>query len=242
MIYVFKDKKKTQHVPVQLKCSAGVRDVWVPPPFSWLHLCFSASQHALGSDVSRAARCASCSSLLSLRDNPKNYKKGFFCLFFLFIQPFFFFHAAALFPRRTNVLQLIENDPLTAVWNNEASFPHIFSRRMAALSCTSVHIKVPYQGGIWGWRNYWSAWEPGPPYLLLLHRGRDGIMEPKARLSVRRQWLDNAWEGCFLGILDNSVFKSGCIKGNQKATRNLWAVMGSIYDIIASKCVYLALK
>lgn len=170
-------------------------------------------------------------------------QKGFFFLFiFLFIQPFFFFHAAALFPRRTNVLQLIENDPLTAVWNNEASFPHIFSRRMAALSCTSVHIKVPYQGGIWGWRNYWSAWEPGPPYLLLLHRGRDGIMEPKARLSVRRQWLDNAWEGCFLGILDNSVFKSGCIKGNQKATRNLWAVMGSIYDIIASKCVYLALK
>lgn len=173
---------------------------------------------------------------------PKITKRGFFLFIFLFIQPFFFFHAAALFPRRTNVLQLIENDPLTAVWNNEASFPHIFSRRMAALSCTSVHIKVPYQGGIWGWRNYWSAWEPGPPYLLLLHRGRDGIMEPKARLSVRRQWLDNAWEGCFLGILDNSVFKSGCIKGNQKATRNLWAVMGSIYDIIASKCVYLALK
>lgn len=172
-------------------------------------------------------------------------QKGVFVFIFLFIHPFFFFfflRAVALFPRRTNVLQLIENDPLTAVWNNEASFPHIFSRRMAALSCTSVHIKVPYQGGIWGWRNYWSAWEPGPPYLLLLHWGRDGIMEPKARLSVPRQWLDNAWDGCFLGILDNSVFKSGCIKGNQKATQNLWAVMGSIYDIIASKCVYLALK
>ena len=173
---------------------------------------------------------------------PKITKRGFFLFIFLFIQPFFFFHAAALFPRRTNVLQLIENDPLTAVWYNEASFPHIFSRRIAALSCTSVHIKVPYQGGIWGWRNYWSAWELGLPYLLLLHWGRDGIMEPKARLSVRRQWLDNAWEGCFLGIFYNSVFKSGCIKGNQKATQNLWAVMGSIYDIIASKCVYLALK
>lgn len=88
-----------------------------------------------------------------------------------------------LFPKLTNILRLIEYDPLTAVWNNEASFPHIFSPRMASLSCTSVHIKVPYQCGIWGWRNYWSHWEPRPPYLLLQHWGRDGIMEPKATLS-----------------------------------------------------------
>lgn len=41
------------------------------------------------------------------------------------------------FPKLTNVLELIECDPLTAAWNNEASFPHIFSpppRTAASLS------------------------------------------------------------------------------------------------------------
>ena len=64
------------------------------------------------------------------------------------------------FPKMTNILELIEYDPLTAVWNNKASFPHIFPPT-ASLSCTSVHIKEPYRCQIWGWRNYWSRWEPG---------------------------------------------------------------------------------
>ena len=140
------------------------------------------------SDVSPAACCASCSD--SQRGS-QNYKR--FYLFIYFSSPSSIL--LLCFSKLTNVLELIEYDPPTAVWNNEASFPHIFSHRMASLSCTSVNIKVPYQCGIWGWRNYWSHWEPEPPYLLLLHWGSDGIMEPKAMLS---QPGDNGWTlyGC----------------------------------------------
>ena len=169
---------------MQLKWSAGVRDIWDLPPFSWLRLFFFlVSQHA---PVLMFLRPPAVLWSGVTERGSQNYKRAFS---YLFIYP-------ALLPFCcfvSDVLELIEYDPLTAVWNNEASFPHIFSPRMASLSCTSVHIKVPYQCGIWGWRNYWSHWEPGPPYLLLLHRGRDGIMEAKAMLSVRRQWSDNKW-------------------------------------------------
>lgn len=148
----------------------------------------------------------------------RNYKR-FYLFIYLFFQPFF--RAVALFPRLTNLLELIEYDPLTAVWNNEASFPHIFSPRMASFFCTSVHIKGPYQCGIWGWRNYWSHWEPDPPYLLLLHWGNGGFMEPKAVVSVRRQWLENTVYGVFW-----CVFFS--LNSN-----------GTYYDVISCKYVWL---
>lgn len=130
------------------------------------------------SEVSLATCCASCSDLVSLREDPE-ITKGLFIS--LSIYPFF--HTVALFPKLTSVLELIEYDPLTAAWNNKASFPHILSPRMASLSYILVHIKVPYQCGIWGWRNYWSQWEARTPYLLLLHLRRDGIMGQKAMLS-----------------------------------------------------------
>lgn len=51
-----------------------------------------------------------------------------------------FFHAAALFPKLTNVLRLIEYDPLTAVWNNEASFPlHFLPQDGLSLQHFSPH-------------------------------------------------------------------------------------------------------
>lgn len=43
------------------------------------------------------------------------------------------------------LLELIEYDPLTAVWNNEASLPHIFSPGTSSLLRTRVHIKGTHQ-------------------------------------------------------------------------------------------------
>lgn len=67
---------------------------------------------------------------------------------YLFIPPFFRGGGGGL-------LELIEYDPLTAVWNNEASFLHIFSPGTSSLLCTRVHIKGAHQWNL-GWRNYWS--------------------------------------------------------------------------------------
>lgn len=170
---------------------------------SWLHLCFLVSQHA---PVLMFLRLPAVHPALIWSHWERIPKLQDFLFIYLSIQ--LFFHAVALFPNLTNVLELIEYDPLTAVWNNEASFPHIFSLRMAPLSCTSVHIKVPYQCGIWGWRNYWSHWEP--PYLLLLHWGRDGWLVDYGASShafrVRRQWSDSLSHSFgFYFFLDNCI-------------------------------------
>lgn len=87
-------------------------------------------------------------------EDPKNYESFFYFIYFIIhlcIQPFFFFHSVALFPPKlTNILELTEYDPLTAVWNNEASFPHIFSPRMdlplTALRSTSKCLIIVESG------------------------------------------------------------------------------------------------
>lgn len=97
-----------KHFSVQLKWSVGIRYLG----FAALQLIaslFFGFTTCSCSDVSQAACCASSSDLLSLREDPE-ITRGFI---YLFIQPFF--HTVALFPKLTNVLELIEYDPLTAV-------------------------------------------------------------------------------------------------------------------------------
>lgn len=104
------------------------------------------------SDVSR---CASRSDFCHRRERIPKITRAFFIFIYfiihLCIQPFFFFHSVALFPPKlTNILELTEYDPLTAVWNNEASFPHIFSPRMdlplTALRSTSKCLIIVESG------------------------------------------------------------------------------------------------
>lgn len=229
-----------KHVSAQPKWSVGVRDIWVLPPFSRLHLFFGFITCSR-SDVSQAAHCASYSDSVSLRENPEMTRAFIYLFIFLSTRSF---HTVALFPKLTNVLELIEYDPLTAVWNNEASFPHIFSPRMASLPCTSVHIKVPYQHGIWGWRNYWSCWEPRPSiFTASAPRERWYYGDKSHAFRVRRQQSYSIcffcyFSGLFFVILDNSIYTSGCMKGTPKVIQNLWAIMECNYDMFP----YLAPK
>lgn len=134
-----------------------------------------------------------------------------------FIYPPTPLQAVALFAKLTNLFQLIERDPLTALWNNEASFLCILSPRMASPARVhSVHIKVPYQCGIWSSRNYWSGWKPPHSHL---HWGWHDIMEQKASLSGETM---AARSGCFFVISGNSAAGSQSRKWVRKV------VMGDI--------------
>lgn len=128
------------------------------------------------------------------REDPEITRVLTYLYIYFSIKPFF--HSAALFSKLPDVFRLIENDPLTGVWNNEASFPHIFSLRMASLPGTSVHIKVAYQreSGAEGIIDYWELWPP--QFLLLNMRGRavmrQGFQSQEAviALTVGVLWSD----------------------------------------------------
>lgn len=150
--------------------------------FSWLHLCFLVLQCAPALMFLRSPAVLPALIWCHWERIPKLQEPLFIYLSLCVYLPFL---PCCCFVSQTD--KRITANWIWPAWQlseiMKPLFPCIFSPRMASLSSTSVHIKVPNQCGIWGWRKYWSHWEPERPYLLLLHWGRGGIMEPKATLS-----------------------------------------------------------
>lgn len=99
----------------------------------------------------------------------QNYKG-----FYLFISPpslsiHPFFRAVALFPKLTNILELIEYDPLTAVWNNEASL----SLHFLPEDGLSLLHSGPHQSAL-------SVWNLGLKELLITLRAQASIFTASA--------------------------------------------------------------
>lgn len=150
-----------KHVLAWPESSVGVRDIWafaalqlIASLFFWFHnviLLWSFSSHLL---------CILLWTGITERGS-WNYKR-----FYLFISPsvYPFFHIVALFPKLTSVLDLVEYDPLTAAWNNKASFPHIFSPQDGL---SLLHFG-PHQSAL-------SVWNLGLKELLITLRGQDSI-------------------------------------------------------------------
>lgn len=134
-------------------------------------LLLRASQHDPTLMGLQPSRCASCADLASLKERGSWNYSGFY-LFICLSSPLF--HTVALFPKLTNVLELIECDPLTAAWNNEASFPHIFSPQDGL---SLLHFG-PHQSAL-------SVWNLGLKELLIMLRAQGSIFTASA---PRERW------------------------------------------------------
>lgn len=137
-----------------------------------------------------------------------------------------FFHAAALFPKLTNVLRLIEYDPLTAVWNNEASFP-LHSPPgwplSPALQSTSKCL-ISVESGAEG--NIDHTESPSVHIYCFCTEGEVALWSPKLRFQTLEMILFGVKMLFGLFVRNKVEFKHrGVWKGAPKVIHNLWAII-----------------